>query len=87
MAPLSTTTDLRVATRYSTSPCSLLFKLVTKDFMDRGAELTYLSAFPGESEVLYPPLTYLRPTGKTEEVVTATGATFKVVEVVPKFPS
>ena len=29
--------------------------------MDRGASLKWLSIYPGEDEVLYPPLTYLQP--------------------------
>ena len=88
MAPLSTTSDIRVAVRYSTSASSLLFKLATRDFMQRGADLQYLSAFPGEAEVLYPPLTYLRATGRTAEVVKkGSNLCFKIVEMVPTFPS
>jgi hypothetical protein len=41
-----------------------------------------LSAFPAEAEVLYPPLTYLRPTGRTE-IVSEGDNTFTVVEVEP----
>ena len=29
--------------------------------MELGAELDWLSIYPGEKEVLYPPLTYLTP--------------------------
>ena len=88
MAPLSTTSDIRVAVKYSTSASSLLFKLATQDFMQRGADLHYLSAFPGEAEVLYPPLTFLRATGRTHEVVDKkANMSFKIVEVVPTFPS
>ena len=32
--------------------------------MGRGASIQFLSAFPNESEVLFPPLTYLKSTGK-----------------------
>ena len=39
-----------------------------------GAELQWLSAFPDESEVLYPPLTYLRPTGNVSKVAVKGGA-------------
>ena len=47
-------------------------------------------AFPEEVEYLYPPLTYLKPTGRTEVVSFAEGAvtpdtpahTFTVMEVV-----
>ena len=83
---MSTTTDLRVAVQYSlgATNTALLFKLHTKSFMDRGADLSFLSAFPLEREYLYPPLTFLHPTGKTQEL--RVGAmSFTVVEVEPHF--
>ena len=46
--------------------------------MQRGADLQYLSAFPAEKELLYPPLTFLRPTGETLEY-----ENFTVVECEP----
>ena len=33
------------------------------------AEVKWPSAFPSEDEVLYPPLTYLQPTGKPPQAV------------------
>ena len=76
--------------QYSLSGNSLLFKIVAQDFMVIGADLQWLSAFPAEAEVLYPPLTYLRPTGRTEEIVVSHGGgsgkhelCFTVVEVEP----
>ena len=95
LAPMSTTTDLAVALKYSASAgSSVLLRIATSSFMARGADLTWLSAFPAEREKLYPPLTYLEPAeGKpdppvvvTEELdgVTRT-ATFHVVRVVPHF--
>ena len=63
MAPMSTTSDLPVALRYTftgaASDRALLFKLRTDSFMCRGAALGWLSAFPSEAETLFPPLTYL----------------------------
>ena len=44
----------------------------------RTADISWLSAFPGEKEVLFPPLTYLKPTGRAEVVGQCT-----VVEVTP----
>ena len=41
-----------------------------------------LSAFPAESEVLFPPMTYLKPTGKREELQFGQ-RTIMVEEVVP----
>ena len=65
---MSTTTDIVVALKYSASQASLLLKLRTSSFMDRGADIAFLSAFPGEKEFVYPPLTYLHPTGRREVV-------------------
>ena len=53
--------------------------------MERGADLTFLSAFPGEREFLYPPLTYLQPVGPARpQKATLAGANFLVLEVEPK---
>ena len=65
---MSTTADLAIAVQYSLSESSLLFRIVTNSFMQRGADLQFLSAFPGEAEYLYPPLTFLRPTGRVVSI-------------------
>jgi hypothetical protein len=89
LAFMSTTSKLSVAVRYSLSRHSLLLKLVAPNFMSLGAELNWLSAFESEEEVLFPPLTYLDPTGRTDRVdaVDCNGKpiTFTVVEVTPYF--
>lgn len=85
LAPMSTTTDLAIAIRYARGSSSLLFKLLTASFMQRGADLDYLSAFPGEKETLFPPLTHLSPTGRTMTIVEQ-GVTFDVIEVIPTMP-
>lgn len=86
-APMSTTTNLRVALQY-TQPESggelLVFKLRTDSFMSRGSSLRWVSAFPGEDEILYPPLTYLKPTGRPKQVVRCNGGrVVTVIEVTP----
>ena len=86
LAPMSTTTKLEVAVQYSTAQTSLLFKLRTDSFMERGASIQFLSAFPAEEEVLYPPLTFLKPTGKRMSM-THKERKITIVEVVPKFGS
>ncbi len=68
LAFMSTTTDLKVAVLYSLSQHSLLFKIVARNFLSTGADLDWLSAFPNEAEMVYPPLTYLEPTGRIQEV-------------------
>ena len=69
VAPMSTTSDVRVAMQYALkdSTSSLLIRLDTKSAMQRGADIRFLSAFPGEKEYLLPPLTYLQPI-KSEEM-------------------
>ena len=85
IAPMSTTTNLEVALQYSNSlGSSMIFKLRTESFMQRGASIEFLSAYPGEKEVLYPPLTFLKPTGR-ELTVSRQGHPFHVIEVTPQF--
>ena len=66
LAFMSTTKELGVAVRYCLSKQSLLFKIVSDGFMTMGADVQWLSVFPDEAEILYPPLTYLRPTGRSQ---------------------
>jgi hypothetical protein len=82
LAPMSTTDSFGVAVEYSRCPGakSLIFKIVTENKLQRGAGLEWISLFPNESEVLYPPLTYMQPTGKTQ-VVEIDGFHFTIVEV------
>ena len=86
LAPMSATTELAVAMRYALSEHSLLFKIVTKNFMERGVDISYLSCFPEENEHLFPPLTYLRPTGTTQRLTLSDdGAEVEIIEVEPTF--
>lgn len=86
LAPLSTSTNFAVGAKYSLSGKSLLFRLTIENHMQYGAEINWLSAFPREEEVLYPPLTFLQPTGRTQVVTFKSGHTFEVVEVRPSIP-
>ena len=52
--------------------------------MSHGADIGFLSVYPGEKEVLYPPLTYVRPIRMYEEMIG--GVVFQLVEVEPVFP-
>lgn len=81
-APMSTTSSLTVAALYSISSESLLFKIVTANNLQRGADLTWVSAFPAEAEILFSPLTFLQPTGRVD-VVEVRGRKWTVVEVQP----
>ena len=123
-APMSTTTSLEVAVRYSASAAPTLLRLRTSSSYERGtnrprtalapnlcgqhryqilsswhctkranardpacagADLHYLSAFPAENEILYPPLTYLRPIRVFDVPADTNGelVAYKVIEVVP----
>ena len=84
-APMSTTRDLAVAVRYSTSECSVLFKLDTESFRERGADLSWVSAFPAERECCFPPLTHLRPVAMPQVVQVCEGVSVTVLEVKPSF--
>ena len=83
LAPMSTTSDLGVAMKYSASAKAVLLRLITESFYERGPDISFLSAFPGEAEFLFPPLTYLQPTGDVETVVVE-GLTYEVVDVRPR---
>jgi hypothetical protein len=86
LAPLSTSTSFAVGAKYSLSSNSLLFKLKVENHMQYGAEINWLSAFPNEDEVLFPPLTFLQPTGRTQLLKLKSGHQFEVVEVRPTLP-
>ena len=83
MSSMSTSYDLRTALFYSLSPHSILFKIVTRSFMERGADLEWISCFPEERECLFPPCTFLSAAGRTQKVQTPSGD-FTVVEVTPR---
>ena len=70
LAPMSTTTSFEVAVQYGTCATgSLLFKIVVPTALQHGADLRWCSAFPGEAEVLYPPLTYLKSRKRHQEII------------------
>ena len=90
---MSTTSDLKTAMVYARSSKSVLMRLQTNSFMNRGPDISWVSCFPMEREFLFPPLTYLRPmsdpiSGKTiTEIVPVEEleASYHVVDVEPTF--
>jgi len=84
-APMSTTTSLPVAVRYSASAAPMLMRLLTSSSLVRGADVSFLSAFPAEAEILYPPLTFLKVTRLVDVPADEAGqlVVYKVVEVEP----
>jgi hypothetical protein len=89
MSCMSTTSSKKVAADFAkkskTSP--LLFKLLSNDFMSHGADISFLSVYPEEKEILYPPLTYLGPISREIKTEIIDGREYQVVEVKPSFGS
>ena len=85
LAPMSTTAELNIALDYSHGPSGTINTLLwlrTENFMDRGVDLEWVSAFPFEKEYLYPPLSYLKPTQKEPIVLKIGTSTYQIVEVI-----
>jgi hypothetical protein len=65
LAPMSTSRTLDVALRYLSGMTldqgAVMFRVVVTNKLSMGADLSWLSAFPDEGEVLYPPMTFLEP--------------------------
>jgi hypothetical protein len=76
-APMSTSRDMIVALNYGTEGSSMngsvLFKIVVRNDLEMGADIQWLSAFPQEAEVLYPPLALLIPSKKEIKVLDGGG--------------
>ena len=58
---MSTSESIEVVAGYALSSKPLLLRIKVDSPMERGAKLDWLSMFPHEKEILYPPLTYLKP--------------------------
>lgn len=84
LACLSATASPEVAAGFANSTTPLLVKVESRHFMNRGADIAFLSTYPKESEFIYPPLTYLVPKKKQKEIVG--GLESMVVTVEPVFP-
>ena len=84
-ACVSTTAHQAIAVHnFASSALPLVFKVVTKNCLSRGADIAFLSVYPDEQEALYPPLTYLRPVKMEKE--TLAGQDMLVATVEPVFP-
>ena len=87
LAFLSTTSDLEVAVSYALSQSSLFFKIVAGNFLTTAVDVQWLSAFPSESEKLYPPLTFLQPTGRAETLTVQRGVETLCITVMEVHPT
>ena len=60
-ACVSTTADEGVAVhQFAVLALPLVFRIISRNFLSRGADIAFLSVMPHEKESLYPPLTYLQ---------------------------
>ena len=93
LAPCSTTADAKIALRYARDwtigrergDKALIFRVIPKNFLERGSDLSFLSAFPHEKEALYPPTTLFTPLDHAE-VFTFDQTEFTVVDVHATIP-
>ena len=63
----SASRDREIARFFSDGPSPLVLKICTHSFMQCGADVSFLSVYPSEQEVLFPPLTYLHFVGESRE--------------------
>jgi hypothetical protein len=80
---LSTSTSKESVARYASSAQPLIFRVVSDGFMSCGAHISWVSLYPEDEEVLYPPLTYLKFL-KATPIKNSSGF---VVDVEPMFSS
>ena len=80
LAPMSTSYSLDTAIHYALKgDVNIIFRIVSASFMERGANIEYLSSFPREQECLFPPFTFLSPTGRSQRI-----GPILIVEVTPR---
>ena len=54
---------------------------MTQGQVDRGADISFLSQYPSEAEVLFAPMTFLEPEGARPQVVCEDGKVFQHLRV------
>ena len=77
--------QIKLAAGFAEGDNPVIFKFVTKTFMERGVDVSWLSVYEREKEALYPPLTYIKPVRLYFEEFE--GKRFVVAEVSPSFPT
>ena len=79
-ALMSTTLKRSVAVQYAGSRMPTVFE-IDIGAVDRGASLSFLSQYPGEEEILFPPMSYLEVTGATRLETEPSGLSIRVVSL------
>lgn len=83
VACMSTSKSLQIVEAFANNHSPLLFRLAIESPMEYGASISWLSIVPSEDEVLYPPLTFLKPVARQK----IKGSGGYVITVKPSFPS
>jgi hypothetical protein len=79
-AMMSTTLEKNVALQYASSESQYPTLLEIKiSAISRGASIMFLSQYPGETEILYPPLSYLEVVGDSRFERLDDGSLAKIV--------
>ena len=78
---MSTSIDKDIMAGFAMSDQPLVFRVLSDDFMSCGADIQWLSVYPTEKEILYPPLTFLKYVKHTP-IANSKGI---VVDVIPSF--
>lgn len=84
---MSTSAFKNVAVEFALSTVPFLFQIETKDFLQRGADISFLSVYPDEQEMLYPPLMFLRSLRTAPTIEKIDGYHVQIVVVEPQFPT
>lgn len=58
---MSTSKDIKIVAQYARSLHPIILCIKVDSFMHSGADISWVSLYPSEQEVLFPPLTYLKP--------------------------
>jgi hypothetical protein len=86
-ACMSTSMSKQIVGDFAQSEHPLIFKVTSSGFMDRGADVSWLSVYPEEAEVLYPPMTYLKPVQGSKKPIKGTNGKGWIIEVIPTLAS
>lgn len=92
MACMSTTENPDVAMEFANEK-GFIFRVLCANFMNQGAAVKFLSVYPEEEEVLYPPLTYIQKVTKKKvnkkdqkAIDKMRQQNIKVITVEPSYP-
>jgi len=89
LSPWSASQDEKIAVRYAArghSGQSLIFRIAVRSLLEAGGDLKFLSAFPHEEELLFPPLTFFFRAEKDAQELRWNGVTYTILDVEPRFP-